>query len=361
MLVRIFLFAYQIYFKFAKRRYLKKRNFTYIQSLFDETPIVKQEIYDLLLKFSNNDFDGFEADYDAMRQNDEYLSGGQLKSSLVLDALVTIINDYDMKAAQERLAALNDWWQKDKTAFSCGLYAYYLYQRGWSKRGGGYISDVSEGGMQGYSDYLVKASDVLNDCHETTDNCLIWNLANYCLHSDGGVTRDELHQYFEKCVALEPYNLAHYANHAFRLMPRWFGDSMQDVEDFARIAVERTKDKFGAGAYAAIYYLQSTIAENPFDESFCDLDLLDQGFEDLYARFGGQTCVNYHLMVLNWAMAHKRALPLVENRLTTIVTNAWCDEDMGDNTEYANLSVTMIGLKLFTIFEDDEDEKAKEG
>lgn len=343
-------FLASVYFKFARighRRYLRKHNFIYLDEASQEIAAAHQEVADVMAKFSQDDFDGFEKAYLLLRQNDEILTYGQLKSGLILRRLGDIFYEYDMKAAQERFQALEEWWQKDKTAFASGIYAYCLYQRGWSKRGGGYSDDVTSGGLLGFTDYLKKMRQVLDDCDENTENSFIWNYVNYRYYMENCNSIDELNFYFDKFIHLDPDNLYYYQQHSFRLSPRWYGNSMQDVEDFARYALSQTKDRFGAGVYAVIYALQASLDQNEFEDSFCDIHLVDQGFEDLYARFGGQTCVNYHIYTLYWGEAYQPISALIQNRLSTIICDAWsdCGPDVG--RDFANSAITYVGKRKF--------------
>lgn len=344
MLQNLFLKIYMPIFRFKNRRYLKKRNFNYIVDRFEEYGAAGLEVKKVTDHFLQNHFDAFRQGFEQLRRNDQLLANGFLKSGLVFDGLENIFKDCSFDEALQKISLLENWWQKDKSSFSGGLYALCLYHTGWIARGGGYIQDVGKTGLTSYQDCLTKMWDVLNESDIGAENCLLWNLAHYKLYSDGGAGVEYLNELFCKLIALDPDNLTHYIDHGFRLLPRWFGSSMQDVDDFARQAIETTKEKFGLGVYAMIYSFHFRLADNPVKETCCDFDLLNQAFDDLYQRFGGQAMVNYNIALLDWAEEYDKAYPLVNSRLTAIVPAVWNPYDVVNGLLIADLKICHIGL-----------------
>lgn len=325
---------YHLFYKRRELRLLKERNITVAHDLSEQFGDGYLEVQQVLDCFFNNDFDGFERGFQQLRQNDELLSGGILKSSLVFRAFPVAYSEekISLKDALKTLPPLQTWWQQQMTPFAGGLYALVLYHVGWLARGDGYADEVDLEDFDTYVEIGTQIGDVLEQTAHGNEDCLIWHFANYFYCSEELCDRKELDDLFAKVIALDPKNLIFYASHGFKILPRWHGESMHDLEVFARQSIEKTKDIFGLGAYAMIYYGQVRVADNPVEESFCDLTLLNRGFGDLYQRFGGQITVNYHLATLDWAKDFETAKHIIDTRLTKITPYVWdrIDPEFGE-------------------------------
>jgi hypothetical protein len=75
--------------------------------------------------------------------------------------------------------------------------------------------------------------------------------------------------------------------------PRWHG-SAEEIEAFARNAVERTKEKEGAGMYARIYWAasQSLFQGRLFENSNVRWEIMRKGIDDVLQKYPDQWNIN---------------------------------------------------------------------
>ncbi|UXN04908.1 hypothetical protein [Bartonella sp. HY406] len=342
---------YNLFCKRSDQRYLNSKNFAVHHSLADEYGSHYQDVKKLFDCIFENRLDDFEQGYTILRKKDQLLQGGVLKSGLVWQRLGIEFGRYPLEQLQQGLAAIGKWAEEKQSAFGFGLYAYCLHHAAWTEGGDHYADEASEEEIDGYFRNIVQMETALTRDVEGKDDCLIWNLANYNYHSDGICDVKTLNKLFKKLIALDPDNLNNYCLHAFKLLPRWHGNSMRDMDNFARQAIEKTKDRFGNGVYSLIYHYQFRLADHEVEDSFCDLELLNQGFDDLYNRFGGQMIVNRQIATLDWAQDYRRAKEIIDTRLTAMTPLAWMSEDSDEGLEFARDTIAFIGL-----LEDDEED-----
>ncbi|MEL6838406.1 MAG: hypothetical protein AAFP85_03895 [Pseudomonadota bacterium] len=111
----------------------------------------------------------------------------------------------------------------------------------------------------------------------------------------------DLRAAFDVRMQLDPHDLETMAEHAFYLLPRWYGD-YDILNDEARKVFATTHLELGASAYAAFYLELLDVDEGAL--ATVDVSLLDQGMVDMIRHSGDpQTTVNRILGLVSTAMA----------------------------------------------------------
>ena len=160
------------------------------------------------------------------------------------------------------------------------LAAWLCLQVGWVYRGADYANYVSDEQFEKMNTMFQTADAFLDrfDAEEVGSPML----ARVKYHRTAGVntTLQNLTAAFETCMRLDPDDLSLMSDHAFHLLPRWYGN-YDILDDQARRAYARTNQTRGATDYAAFYIDQIEADDGAL--ATVDLDLFEQGLKDWVA------------------------------------------------------------------------------
>ncbi|GGF65945.1 hypothetical protein GCM10007301_27050 [Azorhizobium oxalatiphilum] len=290
--------------------------------------------------------------YEEARRADIVLPGAFLLHEMLLQRLMPA-NLQDRNSVAGKLAPFRAAWEGHPTPFTAALYALTLHEAAYAARGTDLPDTVSDQQWADMQRHLTMARQVLDATPDTTGTCQLWHRANYDLALEEGLDFNAYQARFEAAWALDRFNLQLCENHAIRVMPRWMGRDAHDVESFARRAMAMTETRYGAGAYAMIYHGQCEMGHHELEDSLCEPALAQQGFEDLIARYGGQSLYNRHAGFSDWVGDHATVNRLFSGPLRTIVPQIWSgaddDERVTDALDTFSLARDMLDL--------DEDEE----
>ncbi len=109
----------------------------------------------------------------------------------------------------------------------------------WEARGGGFAGSVSDKGWQEFKRHLDTAEDFLDRAWQMNPSNAYTAYLMMQLELGQGQGRDRMDQWFQRAMALDPYDHDAASLMAFYLEPRWYG-SEQAALQFARTCVTST-------------------------------------------------------------------------------------------------------------------------
>lgn len=221
---------------------------------------------------------------------------GKWKHTVLFNGVSWVIGQATKK--EEKLAAVEeqflDWAERnpDSTMAHVG-YATALTAHAWFYRGDGPASTVREQDWGYFREYLEKARAYLMDHAEIAATDPHWYTEMLVIARGQGWSDDDYMNLVSEGLETHPYFYRIYFNALPNLLPKW-GGSLEAIDDFARAAVEYTKDEEGQGMYARIYWSVSGIefGNGLFTRSKVDWPKMSAGIDDVLARFPDQWNIN---------------------------------------------------------------------
>ncbi len=252
------------------------------------------------------------------------------------EALVATIMSFesgDPEAIEATLAPFRKALHDAPSPFQAALLARAVCIAAYAYRGDDVAVKVQN--RDGFDRCMQEAQAVLLAHPEPESQCPLRARAQYELVAAGPGTGNSLKNAFEQAWQLDPYNLALCERHGVFLLPRWFGRDARNLETFARQAAARTEDRFGMGAYAFIYSFHPLIGSHDAEDTLCDAELLRRGFEDLIARFDGQSLLNRYAPTMDWTGAHETVYRLFHEKIHVITRDIWSGDTPAEQMEDA--------------------------
>lgn len=247
-------------------------------------------------------------------------------------------------AANAYVAPFEEAYRQRPEPYTAVLLAEACFNVSDSVRGGDWIDNTDEAALdlahewnvRGYEALSAQADAVKVGQGGTADPQHYPWYAQYYI-SATRLTRslEDLVAAFNQVFALDPTNLQLLREHGQELLPRWRGEDESTLEEFARWAMEATKQTYGRGAYAYIYGNLANIGELDSEDTAVNVELLDAGYRDLLERHPCIRLQNEQANVLSWADAESRVLAVFNNGLRAIDYSAWGGDDEAEGMEYA--------------------------
>lgn len=162
-----------------------------------------------------------------------------------------------------------------------GLAGFICLKVGWGQRGGDYAPFVTEGAFENMSQLFDIADGFLTRFDATTLSSPM--LADIAYQREAGLdgTLATLEKIFETQIGLDPGDHTAMAQHAFHLLPRWYGD-YQILGDAAQKVYAQHHADQGAATYAAFFL--DLLADDDGALASLDLDLFGDGIIDMIAH-----------------------------------------------------------------------------
>lgn len=161
-----------------------------------------------------------------------------------------------------------------------------LLARAWSHRGSGYAHSVPPEAWAPFYRHLGLARAYLEEHKTVAAVDPRWYEAMLAIARAQGRDRDEYDKLLDEALEREPLYYQTYFEALENLLPKWHGD-VQEIERFARDAVNRTAAQEGRGMYARIYWFasQTEFGNELFSESRAVWPQMKDGFDDVVARY----------------------------------------------------------------------------
>ncbi len=239
---------------------------------------------------------------------------------------------------------------QDNPNYAAAVAMHHL-DRAWIHRGHDYVGDDPGADFDAMNDELERALRILQ--YHAKAPSWLWCEANFhvrCLA--GNLCGEEVIDLYEPAWRNNRYDPDGCATVANFLMPRWYGNGYEDLERFARQAVDHTEDEFGQAMYAWTYYGITGDCSNAVEETLCDQERLRRACQDMLKQFPHQQIVNECLAVLSWIEDRQSCSDLIHAHLRQVVLESWSgdtpqerEEDAWDTIEWATVPALLGGAR----------------
>ncbi|WP_288587014.1 hypothetical protein [uncultured Methylobacterium sp.] len=327
-----------------QRRAALKRHGLAVLPLRRDMPEAEDDLAALDRLWQAGELDRFDALYAAAEARD-LMMGNALKLHVVLwtKLLARAGGAGDGPALDRLCEPFARWWERSGTPMAGAAYASALLSAAFAHRGGGYVDTVSEARWAAFNARIETGRGVLDACAASGAGSLpwAWTHYDYGLHGNDGF--EDFQGRFMRAWSLDTANWQICVAHGVRLLPRWFGDGMGDLDGFARHAASVGQDRFGAGLYALIYGRGYAIGDHDVRDTLCDVDLLMRGYEDLAARYPCQSIYNRWAAGLYFARRYGACAEVFRTRITAIVPEIWLGDREEEQVDDALDTIRAVG------------------
>ncbi|WP_146587432.1 hypothetical protein [Puniceibacterium confluentis] len=207
-----------------------------------------------------------------------------------VDAARDAVRRGDVHGAHAPLAALEDIWAEHSGDHGVGLVVALAHiDTGWAWRGEGWTQEVPAARMAAFHSHFRAAAQIIDgfDAFELDAPALA--AARCALLAADMRPSLRVADDYEDVIDLDPRSPRHMRSLGNHMLPRWFG-SYEQLELQARRTAARTRDIWGAGAYAWVHF--DALAVDPGTFRRLDSELFVEGLHDILARRPDQHTVN---------------------------------------------------------------------
>lgn len=207
-------------------------------------------------------------------------------------------------------------------------YASTLTDHAWLFRGTGLGSMVAPEAWAPFRDHLAKARRYLRDHKQNTRNDPQWYFVMLIVAKGENWSLLAFQRLVDEAVAAHPYYHEIYYKAVDYLLPQWHGN-LALIEEFANFAVEKTREKDGAGMYARVYWYASwsRFGNGLFSETGVVWDKLAAGFDDILERYPDQWNINNFAYFACLAKDRERSSELIARIEGPPIPAAWRYDD----------------------------------
>ncbi len=160
---------------------------------------------------------------------------------------------------------------------------------GWAWRGEGWTQEVPAARLAAFHAHFRAASQILDRFDAIERDAPALAAARCALLPADLRPSMRVADDYEDLIDLDPQSPRHMRSLGNHLLPRWFG-SYEELELQARRTAARTRDIWGAGAYAWVHF--DALAIDPGAFRRLDAEFMVEGLHDILARRPNQHVVN---------------------------------------------------------------------
>lgn len=283
---------------------------------------------DVSALFEAEKFDELDRMAEEFRTQESRTSSGLWKLTLFYRGLYVQHDGPRDEAYYDRVARLFQRWaaqNPDSTVAHIG-YAGKFITRAWFFRGNGWAHEVPEEAWKPFNEYLEKARLYLMEHKQATDSDPAWFEFMLAIARDQNWPLDRFLALVEEATAKHPNYYKIYFNAIDYLLPKWHGNKAM-IEEFAKLAVEKTRDREGVGMYARIYWYASQFqyGTSLFTKTEVVWDRMAAGIDDVLARYPDQWNINNFAHFACLARDREKAAALLARIEGDPIKPAWAN------------------------------------
>ena len=291
--------------------------------------------------FLANDFDQLESMSSQYRTEKSRTSGGLWSLSRFYSALDETIEkqsngedrDAQFEALDERIQKWTDKFPDSPTGHIARSQA--LIERAWAHRGGGYASTVKPESWAPFKHYIAMARANLEHFKSVASVDPRWYEAMILIARAENWDRSEFDALLNEALEREPLFYQTYFSALEYLLPKWHGN-MEEIEDFAQDAVEKTREQEGLAIYARIYWYasQSQYKDDIFNNTLVEWSQMKDGFEDIISRYPDAWNLNNYARFACLAGDKPKTIELLKRVESSVVAEAWATPLLKDRCAF---------------------------
>lgn len=277
-----------------------------------------------------NDFDQLESVSRKYRSEKSRSSSGLWNLSLFYTGLDEAIEnqtkgedrDALFEAMEERLRKWTDEFPDSPTGHIAHSQA--LIERAWAHRGSGYASTVKPEAWAPFEHYIAMARANLEEFKSVASADPRWYEVMILIARAENWDRSEFDSLLNEALEREPLFYRTYFSALEYLLPKWHGN-MEEIENFAQDAVERTREQEGVAMYARIYWYasQSQYKDDIFNNTLVEWSQMKDGFEDIISRYPDAWNLNNYARFACLASDKPKTVELFKLIEASVIAEAW--------------------------------------
>ena len=283
-----------------------------------------------LQSFLANDFDQLESVSRAYRTDRSRTASGLWNLSLfyagIEEAIENQTKGQERDASFDAIEEKTRKWVQDFPDSPTGHIAHSLalIHRAWTHRGNRYASNVSPEAWAQFKRYIAMARENLESFKAVASVDPKWYETMLLIARAENWDRGEFNALLNEALEREPLFYQTYFGALEYLLPKWHGN-IQEIEDFAQDAAERTREREGLSIYARIYWYasQSQFKNDIFNNSLVEWSQMKLGFEDLIRRYPDAWNLNNYARFACLAGDKPKTMELWKRIESTVVAEAW--------------------------------------
>lgn len=182
--------------------------------------------------------------------------------------------------------------QNPKSSTAHIMYAGLFIEVGWEIRGGGYINTVNKNDYKIFRAKLERAREILNKSKSFAYKDPYWYYLMFRIIKGGEFSPLLQDAVIQEAIKKHPYYYEIYFGAMHALTPRW-GGSIDEMEKFARQAIQSSKAKEGTSMYVRTYWANRRIFKDQlFKKSKINWSMMSRSMDDVLARYPDQWNIN---------------------------------------------------------------------
>ena len=223
--------------------------------------------------------------------------------------------------------------EKCQSPLSAALYAQVCNALAFDARGTSWAKNVTDEQWANMAKWQQRAMEALGAFGDDYVVALEagqghvfqpWATAYFNLVASSAGGAEPLLEAYEYLSAPDPDDLYLMISVGHWLMPRWSRAPLEVFDSFARHCMDRTREKYGRGAYSYVYAALQEYED--IEDTPCDPQLLDGGWRDLRERRPCVRLQNLHVSALQWAGLDEEAWVELARNMRAVDAISWTDD-----------------------------------
>ncbi len=277
--------------------------------------------------FSERNFEELSRISDHYRDSGERMSSGLWKLDYFYkgfsapDRMFNISQDYWSMMENRALS----WAKKQPGSPTPHIaYAIILQDQAWRVRGTRYANTVTQEQRIKFHKLIAKARAYLLRHREVGSKDPHWYANMLDIAKVEAWPKKDFEALFSEAIQAGPYYYGSYFSGGGYYHPSWHG-TVQELEDFARKAIEYTEDQEGKGIYARIYWSANhgSLWMVAFTKSRVSWSLMKEGIDDVLSRYPDQWNIQNFAHFSCQAMDKEKTKELINRIDDAIIESAW--------------------------------------
>lgn len=260
-------------------------------------------------------------------KNEERTSSGLWKLTLFYAALESIpnLNVTDNEYWENLENKALKWVSSNPNSPTGHLaYATILKSHAWMYRGVGFASEVRPEDWKPFRDYIAKTRKYLEAHKKVASKDPYWYQLMIHVSTAESWSLGDFNALVDESTSRHPYFYQAYFAAINYLTPRWHG-SKEEIENFARKAVDVTREKEGESMYARIYWYASQVnyGNSLFTDSKVVWEKMSKSIDDVLKRYPDQWNINNFAHFACLAHDAQKTKQLIERIEGKPIIEAW--------------------------------------
>jgi Domain of unknown function (DUF4034) len=326
MAIAILIFSFPMSFAVAKNPLIVE---ALLRPSAESNELLARQNVERLVKqlFVDEDFDSLEIVAGAYRDEKLKTNSGVFKLTIFYSSLVSLFSDalQQDRGLPELSHIISNWLLQFPHSTTAHLTrAKSNLVRAWRVRGSGFADTVKPENWPVFFDILKQTRQYMIDNAKDNVGDPEWDLSLLVMSRFLNDSEEKYNEIAELALENHPDYYQLYFEISVHYLPNW-GGSSNALEDFAKKAVERTKDVDGYGVYARIYWYAADTFYGPslYKHSSIDWSEMKLGIDDVLKKFPDKWNIYNFGMIACFAKDQELAAELFRRLHDSNIPSNW--------------------------------------